>query len=255
MRKTLIVAGLALAPLLAGCPVTQSQNTPVSQFRRADSATGRPYWLYVPSDYDGGRACPLVITLHGTHGFDSASAQIKEWKALAEEHGFIVAAPELKSPQGILPVFRSQRLKNLSDDEQVILDCLRDIRAHYSIDPRAVLLTGFSAGGYAMYYAGLRNPGEFTALAARACNSDNDVLDAVTLTDQARKLPVIIIHGRDDLGPIGRESWAAYRWLREHGCAQAEHHKIQGGHIRQPQIAWRYWSAHLPKELRSRGPL
>jgi len=99
---------LVLAPLLgllAGCPIPQSQDTPVPQ-KYIDARAGEHdgYWLYVPSNYTPGRAWPLVITLHGTYGFESSSAQIREWKALAQEKGFIVAAPRLRSVQGVLPV-------------------------------------------------------------------------------------------------------------------------------------------------------
>ena len=252
MRGCLLAALFVLAPWLAGCPVMQSQDTPVQQFQRFEPATRQNYWLYVPSYYSPQYDWPLVITLHGTHGFDSAEAQIREWKALAEEKGLIVAAPTLKSPQGILPVFESKRFEDLADDERTILGCYNDVRRNYRVSPKAVLLTGFSAGGYAMYYTGLRHPECFTALAARACNSDVAVFEAVNLTDAARKMPIIVIHGKDDLGPIGTQSWEAFSWLRLHRCFGAEHYKISGGHIRQPEPAWRYWSAHLPEEFRKR---
>ncbi|NQU76700.1 MAG: hypothetical protein HQ546_10345, partial [Planctomycetes bacterium] len=142
----------------------QSQDTPVEQFKRTNPGTGETYWLYVPSNYTPDRTWPLVITLHGTFGFDSASAQIKEWKALAEREGFLVAAPKLRSVQGILPVIESAWLEDLKRDEQTILECLRYMRRRYNIAPGAILLTGFSAGGYPMYYTGLRNPTEFSAL-------------------------------------------------------------------------------------------
>jgi poly(3-hydroxybutyrate) depolymerase len=245
---------LALLPVLAGCPVMQSQNTPVDQLRLEDPASGDQYWVYVPSYYTPDRDWPVVITLHGTHGFDSASAQIREWKALAEEAGLIVAAPDLHSPQGILPVLESMRNRDLAVDEQTILGCLDFLRARYAIDEKAVLLTGFSAGGYAMYYTGLRHPDRFSALAARACNSDLEIFENLSPDDQARKLPIIIIHGQDDLGAIGTQSWEAFRWLREHGFKGSEHHKIKGGHIRQPQVALQYWLQRLPAKDRPSAP-
>jgi poly(3-hydroxybutyrate) depolymerase len=249
-------AGAALAALLpwiallTGCPVTQSQRTPVDQVARQEPLMGREYWLYVPSDYTPDESWPLVITLHGTPGFDSDSDQIREWKALAEQHKFIVAAPDLDSAQGILPVSWSQRQKSLAADERAILGCLRDVEDHYRIAPDAVLLTGFSAGGYPMYYTGLRNPDRFSGLVARACNSDVRIFELIPMTDRARQMPVIVIHGRDDFGMISEESWAAYRYLRRRGFDKAEHHEILGGHYRHPDIAWKYWSEHLPPQYR-----
>ena len=254
MRRLLLISVLVPFACLPGCPVFQSQDTPAEQFKGTDPATRGVYWIYVPSYYSGDRTWPLVITLHGTYGFDSAGAQIKEWKALAERQGLIVVAPKLRSVQGILPTVKSWREKDLVRDERVILSCLRHIRRNYSIDPRAILLTGFSAGGYPMYYTGLRNPTKFTAMAARACNSRPDIFEGVSVTKDLRQLPIIIIHGKDDLSAIGSQSWQAYRWLREHRCFKTERHKVRGGHIRQPEAAWRYWRRHLPKEL-SRRPV
>ena len=247
---------LLLTALLtaAGCPVLQSQDTPVDQMKVSDPATGKSYWVYVPSEYTEeyipDRTWPLVITLQGTPGFDGPGAQIREWKALAEEKGFIVVAPPLRSVQGILPVIKSLWLKDLERDDQTILDCLRYMQAKYNIDPDGVLLTGFSAGGYPMYYTGLRHPELFSALAARACNSHQDIFEKVRVTAELRKLPVIIIRPKDGLGPIAKQSWEAFRWLRNRGCKLAEHHKIAGGHMRLPGPAWKYWQRHLPMHLR-----
>ena len=73
---------LPLLMLVAGCPVTQSQDTPVSA-RQEKTPSGAGYWIYVPSYYSEEKTWPLVITLHGTHGWDSSTAQMKEWKIVS----------------------------------------------------------------------------------------------------------------------------------------------------------------------------
>lgn len=249
MRR--LYALLPLLAVLAGCPVTQSQQTPVAATRVKEVSTGSGYWLYVPSTYDAQRDWPLVITLHGTYGFDDSEAQIREWKYLAERHGLIVAAPDLRSVQGILPVVRSQWYKDLATDEKTILAVMEDISRHYKVDPNAVLLTGFSAGGFPMYYTGLRNPTRFNMLVARACNSDVEMLSKIELTDAARKLPIAIFWGKDDLKKIHDDSWAAFRYLREHKCLKAEQKQIPGGHLRRPDVTYGLWIKHLPTKYRS----
>ncbi|MGC9454211.1 MAG: alpha/beta hydrolase-fold protein [Phycisphaerae bacterium] len=243
MRQTLPL--LLLSGLLLGCPVTQPQQTPVDAKRFTEDDTGRGYWLYVPSYYDGSRQWPLVITLHGTHGWDSSWAQMKEWKHLAEQQGFIVAAPDLRSVQGIVPVVRQWWYDDVRSDEQVILQLLDELVEQYSINEDRVLLTGFSAGGYPLYYTGLRNPGRFDMVIARACNSDVGLLDQIELTEQARKLPVVIFWGKDDLKPLRDQSWQAFRYLREHGCVNTEREEIEGGHLRRPGFAWEIWQEHI----------
>ncbi len=248
MRYTILLA--PLVAILAGCPVTQSQDTPVPPRELIEASTGSSYRLYVPSYYAADRAWPLVITLHGTHGWDSAEAQIDEWKALAEEHGLIVAAPRLRSVQGILPVSTALWYKDLDGDEKMILAVLDDVRKAYRIDPKAVLLTGFSAGGYPMYYVGLRHPDLFNMLVARACNSDLGLLERAWVSQQVKTLPIMIYWGRDDLKPIHDQSWQAYRFLRERGCFKVEKTEVSGGHLRRPEVAYRLWLKHLPREYR-----
>lgn len=240
-----LLALLCLTALALGCPVTQPQQTPVDAKRVTESGAGRGYWLYVPSYYDGSRRWPLVITLHGTHGWDSSRAQIKEWKHLAEQQGFLVAAPDLKSVQGIAPVVRQLWYNDVRSDEEAILALAEELCQKYSIEEGRILLTGFSAGGYPMYYAGLRSPDQFDMLIARACNSDVGLFEQIELTDEARKMPIVIFWGKDDLKPLQDQSWQAFRYLRERGFVNTIRDKEKGGHLRRPQLAWEFWQEHM----------
>lgn len=245
-KIALLALLLAGACLLTGCPVTQSQDTPVDYQSVEEPVTGSEYYLYVPSTYDRRTPTPLVVTLHGTNPWDTARMQIREWRALAESKNFIVVAPELKlnSTQGISPFIRtSDRLEALREDEQKILAILRQLKAKYNIDPKKVLLTGFSAGGYPMYYVGLRHPEEFSMLVARACNMDEDLFNHIGLTDKTRRVPVAVFFGKDDLKVIQEESWMAFRWLRRHGWS-SENSMIKqsrGGHLRRPETTYSLW--------------
>jgi poly(3-hydroxybutyrate) depolymerase len=234
-----------MAGLLAGCPVTQPQDTPVDHVSRSDQVTGRKYYLYVPSSYDryGHELYPLVVTLHGTPPFDTGWLQIREWKALAERKKFIVVAPTLDSTQGILPVIENRWLDDLREDDQAILNIVREISSRYRVDKRRILLTGFSAGGYPMYFTGLNHPETFQMLVARACNADMRIFEHVKLTDKTRRIPTVIFFGKDDLKPIHKQSWEAFRWLRRHGWTEqnSELDKTRGGHLRRPETAYSFW--------------
>jgi poly(3-hydroxybutyrate) depolymerase len=240
---------IPLAGLLCGCPVTQSQDTPVDPLDVRASATQEPALVYVPSYHSRDRRWPLVITLHGTHVWDGYRRQMMEWKALAERQGLIVAAPYLKSPQGILPVIRDLWMKDLAHDEKTILSLIDQLAWRYNVDTDCVMLTGFSAGGYPMYYTGLRNPGRFQVLVGRAANVDVEMLEAISPPPEAKKLPIYLFVGRDDIKALRDQAWAAYRWLRERDY-DAERHRVEGGHLRRPEIAWKFWQQHLPKEYR-----
>lgn len=254
MRYLLV---LPLVLFLAGCPVTQTQDTPVEEMRRTEPRSGRNYWIYVPSYYESAnRPMPLVITLHGTYGYDGKHAQVKEWKALAERHGFIVAAPHMKSVQGILPTVEDWWMEDLREDEQAILLLLDDLLQRYRIarEPLSqggkpyVLLTGFSAGGFPMYYTGLRNPQKFHCLVARSCNWKEDVVNGLQIKPGGDRLPIVVFWGRDDAF-IRDHGWAAFRWLRENGYRGAQKEIIKGGHWRRPDVALQVWKTYLPPRV------
>ncbi len=249
LRRLFALGLLVLAPALGGCPVNQPQNTPVEQFQ-LKSAAKNDYWLYVPSYYTPDRRWPLMVTLHGTYLFDSPDAQIREWKALAEKEGFIVAAPPMKSVQGVMPTLPALFHSDLERDEKTILSCVNDVRRRYSIHPRGIVLSGFSAGGYPLYYVGLRHPEIFSGLVAHGCNSSDWVFQNLSVTPAMQDMPVVIIWGRGDLGPIASQSESAFKWLREHQCLKAEQYTTNGGHQRIPEAAWEHWRPHLPNELR-----
>jgi phospholipase/carboxylesterase len=242
-----VLTGLAMG--LCGCPVTQSQNVPVAAMHVVQDDTGIKYWLYVPSYYSSQKDWPLVVTLHGTVPFDPALFQINEWKALAEEKGFLVAAPELKSSQGILPVIKKLWFNDLRADEQTIMGTIDAICGRYHVDRKAVLLTGFSSGGFPLYYTGLRNPQRFNMLIARSCNSDMDIFESIPITDQTRQLPMMISAGKDEHF-IPTQSWQAFRYLRERKCTLVKHEEIRGGHIRRPDLAYKHWLKYLPERHR-----
>ena len=274
MRRYLLLVPLVF--LAVGCPVTQRQDTPWSALRKVEAQTKAKYWLYVPSyysddepsgfnasteapdakgrargsRYSSARCWPLVVTLHGTHGWDNSRRQIMEWKYLAEQKGLIVVAPVLKSVQGILPVRRDTWYRDLKKDEKTILAVIDEVTAQYRVDPNAVLLTGFSAGGYPMYYVALRHPELFSMVIARACNSSLELFERIELTGRARQLPIRIFWGKDDLKPIGSQSWDAVRWLGEHGFKRMNYRKIRGGHLRRPEVAYRFWREVLPERYR-----
>lgn len=254
-RRIRSALGLGLAALVAaqaGCSAWGGQDTGVQEFQRVEPVTRSRYYLYVPGDYSSERAWPLVVTLHGARARDSAKAQVRQWKALAEKHGFIVLAPSLESPGGILPVSRSARRAALDKDEKRVLAGIDDVKGRYRIDARAVMITGYAAGGYPLYYIALRNPGLFNAVAAGMCRFDRELVKAVPVTEAVRRTPVLIYFGKashpvhSKWSRVASDSWAAFRYLRESRCFKAEIDDVRGGNQRRPDVAYSFWKKHLP---------
>jgi poly(3-hydroxybutyrate) depolymerase len=249
MRHGWTTLFLLACGLLGGCPVMQDQNTPVKATHHTCKATGRGYYRYVPSTYDPKLAYPVVVTLHGTFPWDTSVMQSKEWKALAEAKEFIVVAPALNSAEGILPVAWSLRERTLKSDDEHILAILDELATTHTINPKRVLLSGFSAGGFAMYYTGLRHPARFSMLVARACNTDEKIFTTLTPTAATKKLPVVIMVGKYD-SVLQEHSWIAFRWLRTHGWTRelAIRKEYEGGHLRRPADAYDWWNPGQPAD-------
>ena len=257
-------AALVVAPaLLAGCPYAPPE-TENPHITLTEPVTKNDYYLYVPSYYSDESSWPLVVTLHGTNPYDWQKRQILEWRDTAERYGFLVAAPRLKSSQGHVPLVPSVYYADrdrLARDEKVILAVIEDVRRRYRVARRPpgpdgmpgkdlVLLTGFSSGGFPLFYTGLRNPELFDMLIARDCNCTTKMLESIPITAAARNLPIMIFWGEDDLPAIRDQSWATFRYLRENEFYGTERKETKGGHLDRPDVAWREWSRRLPAERR-----
>ena len=257
---------LAVMPLfLAGCPLVPPE-TKNRHLTLKEPVTKNHYHVYIPSYYSDESDWPLVVTLHGTNPWDGQTRQILEWRDTAEKYGLIVVAPKLSSTQGAVPVVPSVSYaspKRLAKDEKAILAVMQDVRSKWRIarrpaDPNGVagkdlvLLTGFSSGGFPLFYTGLRHPEMFDMLIARDVNCTNELLESIPLTDEAKNLPILIFWGQDDLKAIRDQSWATFRYLREHEAYGTERRIIKGGHLRRYDVAWDEWSKRLPEEYGGR---
>ncbi len=256
-RSLLLLLGFCaiFIGILSGCPITASQDTPVDHTTQitADD-THAKYYLYVPSTYSQDKSYPLVLTLHGTNPYDTAWAQIRQWKALAEEKKFIVAVPLLStfSTEGLLPVHRKYRMRDLKKDDKIILSVRKEVCEEFNIDKRNILLTGFSAGGYPMYYTGLLHPEKFSMLVGRSCNSEPLIfqqLEDVVTAEGYKRNPVWMFVGKDEPKSFRDQTWAAYAWLIRHGWRDkiCRMKQVDGGHLRRVHRAYEYWLRYMKK--------
>ena len=234
-RLVVLIFGMCF---VAGCPVLSP--APEGKIHDLDAAkSGAGYSLYVPKWYTPEEDWPLVISLHGTFGYDGAHRQVREIAYLADRHGFILVAPQLKSVQGILPVEKNLWRRDLARDRALVLELIDELSDTYNIDTDTVLLTGFSAGGFVMYDAGLRHPDRFHMLIGRSINCSTDIFEEVELTDEARKLNIFLFWGKDD--PAADMGWKAYEYLRMRGFYNTRKDRIKGGHWRHPKVAIDEW--------------
>lgn len=233
--------GLIFLCVLCGCPVMQPQNVPQPTLRLYDDEFKRDYFVYLPSTF-GIRPLPLVITCHGTPPWDSAERQINEWKHLAEKNNFVAVAPEIHSARGFIPPSAKEAERLLLEDEAFILKIIKRLVMRGNIDRSAIFITGWSSGGFITYFAGLRNNHIFKAIVARQSNFIREYYKDV-LKNADRNQPILIFYGTADLPLLQADSQIAYEELTSCGMRNVKLLKVNSGHSRHPEIAWKFFKS------------
>jgi phospholipase/carboxylesterase len=145
--------------------------------------------VYVPEQWDGETAMPLVVALHGGsgHGRDF----LWSWLADARSRGVLLMAPTARD--------RTWSIMSMEDvDADGIKQMIEAVAARYPIDRSRVLLTGMSDGATYALLNGLRDAETpFTHLAP-ACGVLHPFLLAGDGLRHAAGRPIYLIHGALD---------------------------------------------------------
>ena len=223
-----------------GCPVPQSQDTPVWQRFEVDPVSQRDYWIYVPASYRHSRPSPVIVTCHGTPPFDVAEHHIREWKMLGERYGCIVLAPSLEGTDGILGAGSAG---GMLSSEKFIMSLISMVGYRYNIDRANIMITGFSGGGFPTYWVGMRHPDIFSVVAARNCNFNSDSVNG-WYPMEALKTPIMVYWGENDPATIIIQSSEAVRYLRSRGFVVETAVVPGAGHDRHPEVAMAFFLKH-----------
>ncbi len=86
-----------------------------------------------------------------------------------------------------------------------VKDFLEEAKEIYPIDPRKIVVLGFSQGGVMAYDLVLRNPGEFAGLAALSSWLPETLAGTIPKSPEHENFPVLVLHGTEDpMIPIDR---------------------------------------------------
>jgi poly(3-hydroxybutyrate) depolymerase len=159
-----------------------------------------PYRMYVPTTYSGAKAFPLIVALHGLGGTEDAFFENYERKLppLAEQHGYIVAAPlgyrvdgSYGWGLGTPPADpNARRMQDFS--EQDVMQVLQRVRQLYKIDESRIYLMGHSMGGIGTWKVAPKYPDIWAAIAPISGSGAPATLEKI------RSVPEIIVHGDAD---------------------------------------------------------
>jgi len=176
-------------------------------FRSRVDGTLQPYAVRVPAGFSPSSAAtyPLVVYLHGSASDETNLAAVD----YLSDGEFIELAPRGRGPSNAYTRDHAQE-----DIEEAVTAVLQS----YPVDPKRIVLTGFSMGGYGVYRTFHEHPERYRALAvfSGAPNLGGryfpgeghpDFLDRRLLT-KFKGLPIFIFHGLEDRNcpfPVMRE--------------------------------------------------
>lgn len=117
--------------------------------RLEHARTSKPL-VVVPPSLDKSRATPLIVAMHGYGGNAESFARI--WRGVAADAGAILALPR---------AVRSVSMSGFGwgdvDEAHAIIESTLDqVTRQHNIDPRRIVLTGFSQGGRMAFALGAR---------------------------------------------------------------------------------------------------
>jgi len=205
-EKELALAESALASVKAGKDPFSGKTGDFKRhyfFKEADEIM--PYRVYVPSSYRGDRGYPLLIALHGNgltenYFFDSLNGGLQK---LAEEHGYIVAAPLGYRVDGGYGYNNGSRpaedMPKLELSEKDVMHVLELMKKDYRIDNNRVYIGGHSMGGSGSWYLGPKYSEIWAGLATFAGGVTPQT------APQVKTIPEFVVHGdADTTAPVER---------------------------------------------------
>jgi predicted esterase len=148
------------------------------------------YVIFIPHNYRGDRAYPLILSLHGvgkagTDGVwqlvDGLAPYIRHRQ---ESFGFIAVFPQ--GPHGTwLPD---------ADETKLVMNILAEVEKQYKVDPRRIFLTGISSGGTGTWTLAAKYPGRWAGIVP-VSSGYSDVESA----DRFKDIPCWCFHNINDV--------------------------------------------------------
>ncbi len=161
------------------------------------------YSMHVPSSYDGTRATPLVVYLHGYTGLPE--------EAFRNPTGLIDAVDKkgwlLASALGRGDWF----YRGGTPGEADVLEVLKDVSRRYRVDPDRIYLMGHSMGGYGTNNLATHHPDLFAAVAPA------EGTDSADLSANLRNTPWLEMTAEEDLDTQAKNAKALYARLSTAG--------------------------------------
>jgi polyhydroxybutyrate depolymerase len=192
----------------------------------------RPVTVHVPPGYDGSKAVPLVVLLHGYGASGALQEAYFQLKKLADANGFLYVHPDGTQDAGGKRFWAASDAccdfgKKGVDDSAYLKGVVDDIKAAYKVDPKRVFFIGHSNGGFMSYRMACDHAPMVAAMVSLAGAMPKDP----TMCKASEPVSVLQIHGDKDETVLYQggtfAASAAYpgapasidQWLTIDGCA------------------------------------
>ena len=165
----------------------------VDQMFRDDRGEHK-YVVFVPAAYRADKPSPAILFLHGAgergreNRLQLTDGLAPYVNARAKTFPFIVVFPQCESSEArILEAWQSG-----NPDGQRALLALEDAQKRYKIDPKRIVLSGWSMGGYGAWSLAMANAQRWSAVVPLAGGGDSSKVAAL------KDVPVWAFHGAVD---------------------------------------------------------
>lgn len=207
---------LTEGPKLSARPGKPTQEWKVGLTPLWDTKPGA--FLYIPKSYDPAKPTPLVIALHGAT--QRASFSLRVWTPQADAAGFILLAPE--SGGMTWDAIRGE----YGDDVTRLDQALKYVFDRVNVDPKRVIMEGFSDGASYGIGLALGNRDLFTRIVANSPGF-------ITAHDKRTSGPrpkIFVSHGhQDQILPFELAGVRVVEQLRGEGYS-VQFREFDGGH-------------------------
>jgi predicted esterase len=146
-----------LAQLIANLPPPEPEKIEggVMELKTGGRKNGHGYLVQLPQEYRHSRSYPVLIVCHSTT--ETPKDTLDRWANLAWEHGYILVSPEWG--KGVHTAYGWT-----SQEQQPVLEVLRDVKQRFNVDSDRVFLAGHGPGAEMCYDVGLAHPDLFAGV-------------------------------------------------------------------------------------------
>src|SRR5215208_226565 len=146
----------------------------------------RKFAVFVPRDYSAGKKYPAIVFLHGL--FESGR---DAKRCLSAGLGPVIAKDAERWP--FISVFpQTMGSWRGASNERLVMACLDDVEANFSVDQNRVILAGLSYGGRGTWEIGAKHRDRFAALVPMAGDAAYDACGKL------KEMPVWAFHYQGD---------------------------------------------------------